>query len=149
MIFHVNPLAAVIAVLASLVLAGCGGGGTVEATVVTVAPPPPQFLFWAGSTGGSQVIDGGGRAFAFFADSGCLFNAQTGQENTAFCLAPGSNFVNYGAFHGQVANVLVSNGTCQAAIIDSSTGNFIDIQLDTFGREVILTTQLHPAICLQ
>jgi hypothetical protein len=49
---------------------------------------------------------------------------------------------------GQVANVLASNGTCEAAIIDSLTGNFSDIELDAFGREVVVTTQLHPALCV-
>jgi hypothetical protein len=126
-----------------LSLAGCGGGGSSD------GGGGPAFLVWSGSSGGSSVIDGTGHSFAFFADSGCLYNAQTQRENTAFCLSPGSNIVSYGAFRGQVANVLVSNGTCQAAIIDSLTGNFSDIELDAYGREVVLTTQLHPALCVQ
>lgn len=128
----------------ALILAGCGGGsGSGDGSA------PPSFIVWAGSSSGSNVIDGPGHLFAFFSDTGCLFNVQTGRENTAFCLSPSSNFVNYGAFHGQVVNVLVSNGTCQAAIIDSLTGNFSDIEIDSFGREVVLTTLLHPAICVQ
>ncbi len=149
MLRPLRPFIVTIPMLASLVLAGCGGGGSVDATVVTAAPPPPRFLVWVGSSGGSQVLDGVGHTFAFFADSGCLYNGQTGQENTAFCLAPGSNFVNYGAFHGQVANVLVANGACQAAILDSFTGNLSEIELDSFGREIVLTTALRPAICSQ
>lgn len=129
--------------LSGALLAGCGGG-----TTDVVAAPPPQFIVWGGSSGGIHVIDGPGHVFAFFSDTGCLYNAQTGQENTAFCLLPGSNVVAYGPFRGQVANVLASNGTCQAAIIDSLTGNFSDIELDAFGRELVLTTQLHPALCL-
>lgn len=127
----------------ALLLAGCGGGGSDS------GDGGPSFIVWGGSSGGSNVIDGPGHVFAFYSDTGCLFNTQTGRENTAFCLSPGSNQVNYGAFHGQVVNVLVSNNTCQAAIIDSLTGNFSDIELDSFGREVVLTTQLHPAICVQ
>jgi hypothetical protein len=128
----------------ALILAGCGGGsGSGDGSA------PPSFIVWGGSSSGSNVIDGPSHLFAFFSDTGCLFNFQTGRENTAFCLSPGSNFVNYGAFHGQVVNVLVSNGTCQAAIIDSLTGNFSDIEVDSFGREVVFTTQLHPAICVQ
>jgi hypothetical protein len=131
--------------ISALTLAGCGGGsGTTD-----VGAPPPSFIVWAGSSGGSNVTDGPGHQFAFFSDTGCLFNFQTGRENSAFCLSPRSNFVSYGAFHGQIVNVLVSNGTCQAAIIDSLTGNFSDIELDSFGREVVITTQLHPAICVQ
>jgi hypothetical protein len=91
----------------ALILAGCGGGSG----SANVSAPPPSFIVWAGSSGGSNVIDGPGHRFAFFSDTGCLFNFQTGQENTAFCLSPRSNFVDYGAFHGQVVNVLASNGT--------------------------------------
>ena len=131
--------------LSAVILAGCGGGGSADGGAVQTAP---QFIVWVGSTGGIHVIDGPGHVFSFFSDTGCLYNAQTGQENTAFCLLPGSNVVAYGPFRGQIANVLASNGTCQAAIIDSLTGNFSDIELDAFGREVVFTTQLHPALCL-
>ena len=137
-------LSRVIAVSAAI-LAGCGGGGYADVVAVQAAP---QFIVWVGSSGGIHVIDGPGHDFAFYSDTECLYNAQTGQENTAFCLFPGSDVVAYGAFRGQVANILVSNGTCQAAIIDLLTGNFIDIELDSFGREVVVTTPLHPALCV-
>ena len=129
--------------LSSAVLAECGGGGSADVVAVQAAP---QFIVWVGSSAGIHVIDGPGHDFAFYSDTGCLYNAQTGHENTAFCLFPGSSEVAYGPFRGQVANVLVSNGTCQAASIDSLTGNFSDIELDGFGREVVVTTQLHPAL---
>ena len=129
--------------IGALVLSGCGGGSA----SVEVGTPLPQFLTWIGSSGGIRVIDGPGNQFAFYADNGCLRNYQTGQENVAFCLAAGSNFVNYGAFHGQVLNVLVADGTCQAAIVDTASGNFVDIEVDQFGREVVLTTALRPAFC--
>lgn len=131
--------------LSSAILAGCGGGGSADVVAVQAAS---QFIVWVGSAGGIHVIDGPGHDFAFYSDTGCLYNAQTGRENTAFCLLPGSSVVAYGAFRGQVANVLVSNGTCQAAIIDSLTGNFSDIELDAFGRELVVTTQLRPALCV-
>lgn len=136
---------AMLTALTTIILTGCGGGSA----SVDVIAAPPQFIVWTGSSGGNFVIDGVGHQFAFYSDNGCLYNPQTGQENLAFCLAPGSNFVNYGTFHGQVANVLVSNGACQAAIIDSLTGNFSDIEIDAYGREVVLTTQLHPVICVR
>ena len=132
--------------LSAALLAGCGGGGGFEDG--DTAQPSPQFIVWGGSTGGIYVIDGPSHQFAFFSDTGCLFNVQTGQENTAFCLLPGSNIVAYGPFRGKVANVLATDGNCQAAIIDSLTGNFSDIELDSFGREVVVTTQLHPALCV-
>ena len=132
--------------LGAAILAGCGGGG--GSADVVAGQAAPQFIVWVGSAGGTHVIDGPGHDFAFYSDTGCLYNAQTGHENTAFCLLPGNNIVAYGPFRGQVANVLVSDRTCQAAIIDSLTGNFSDVELDSFGREVVFTTQLHPALCL-
>ena len=138
-----KKICTVFTTIGALVLSGCGGGSA----SVDVGSAAPQLIVWAGSNGGNRVIDGPGNQFAFYSDNGCLYNFQTGQENTAFCLAPGSNFVNYGAFHGQVVNVLVSNGACQAAIVDLQTGNFSDIEVDNFGREVVLTTQLRPALC--
>lgn len=138
-------LSVVFITMSALVVSGCGGGsGAAE-----VSAAAPQFIVWANSSGGDRVIDGAGHLFAFFDDTGCLYNFQTKQENTAFCLAPGSNVVSYGPFHGRVANVLASDGRCQAAIIDSLTGNFSDIEVGTFGREVVVTTQLHPALCVQ
>jgi hypothetical protein len=130
--------------LNAVVLAGCGGGGSGDGGTVQTAP---QFIVWAGSSAGIHVVDGPGHVLAFYSDTGCLYNFQTGQENSAFCLFPRSNVVAYGAFRGQVTNVLASDGTCEAAIIDSMTDNFSDIELDAFGREVVLTTQLHPALC--
>lgn len=143
-VFRNNVVPSLIAAM-TLVLAGCGGGADVAVTVA--APPPSTFIGWVGSSGGDRVIDGLGHLFAFFSDTGCLQNFQTGSENTAFCLVPGTNLVNYGGFHGQVANVLVSDGSCRAAIVDTATGNFSDIELDSFGREIVLTTQLRPALC--
>lgn len=139
-----KSISTVVIAMSALILVGCGGTAAVE-----IGPPAPRFIGWSGSSGGTTVIDGAGHQFAFYSDSGCLYNAQTGQENLAFCLAPGSNFVNYGAFRGQVANVVVSNGTCQAAIIDSLTGNFSDIEIDSSGRELVFTTQANPVLCVR
>lgn len=132
-------------ILSSLVavLAGCGGGNT----EVAVVAPAPQFIAWQGNTGGTQVIDGLGRTFAFYADTGCLYNAQTGKENLAFCLVPGSNVVTYGPFRGQIQNVIASDGKCWSAIVDQTTGYFADIRLDAYGREVVASTTLLPAYC--
>ena len=131
-----------IAVTASVFLGGCGGG---EVVVASAAPP---FVIWSGSSGGDRVIDGLGHQFAFRSASRCLYNVQTGQDNVAFCLVPGSNVVTYGSFQGRVANVLITDGTCHAAIVDSFTGTFSDIEIDAFGRETVLVTQLRPALCV-
>lgn len=133
-----------VSLMASISLAGCGGGADV---FVGVEAPSSPYLSWAGSSGGDRVIDGLGHQFAFRSDTGCLVNVQTGLTNGAFCLVPGGNVVTYGAFQGQVVNVLITDGTCHAAIIDAFTGNFSDIELDQYGREVVLVTSLHPALC--
>lgn len=127
-----------------VLLTGCGGGSS----DVAVAQPLPQFVSWSGSAGGSHVIDGLNHVFEFYADTGCLYNLQTGKENIVFCLIPGTtNVVAYGPFRGQVRNVLASDGTCQAAIIDQYTGNFADIEVDPYGKEIVATTPLPPAFC--
>lgn len=131
-------------ILAAL-LTGCGGGSGSSSGDGFVEEP--SFLFWSGSSSGDSVIDADNEIFAFYADTGCLYNFQTGRENTAFCLLPGSNLVAYGPFRGRVLNVRASNGACVAALIDEATGNFADIAIDTFGREVVLLTQLRPALC--
>lgn len=128
------------------VLWGCGGGSaSADVSGIRLSPP---FLFWSGSSNGDQVIDGNNHVFAFYADTGCLYNFQTARENTAFCLLPGSNVVAYGPFRGQVLNVLSSGGICVVAVVDAITGNFADIEVDTFGREVVVTTPLQPVFCV-
>lgn len=125
----------------ALSLSGCGGGSGGG------PDSGPSFLFWSGSSSGETVIDANSEAFAFYSDSGCLYNFQTGQENTAFCLLPGSNVVTYGPFRGRVLNIRSSTGSCVAALIDDNTANFADISLDAFGREVVALTQLRPVLC--
>lgn len=140
-----NKISTAWALAAALALAGCGGGsGSSDADDAFAGP---SFVIWGGSDSGDEVIDADSEIFAFHADSGCLFNFQTGRENTAFCLLPGSNLVAYGPFRGQVLNVRASNGACVAALIDDATGNFADIEVDSFGREVVLLTQLRPGLC--
>ena len=140
-----NKISTACALAVALSVAGCGGGsGSSDADDGVVGP---SFLVWSGSSGGDEVIDADSEIFGFYADSGCLFNFQTGRENTAFCLLPGSNVVAYGPFRGQVLNVRAANGACVAALIDEATGNFADIEVDSFGREVVLLTQLRPSLC--
>lgn len=131
----------VAAIYVLVMLAGCGGG---DGNSTPVTHP---FLIWSGSSSGDQVIDGNNHVFSFYADSGCLYNFQTGRENTAFCLVSSGNTVAYGPFRGQVLNVLSSVGVCVAAVIDAFTGNFANIEIDQFGREVVVTTPLRPTLC--
>lgn len=129
-----------------MALTGCGGGVDIGIGIGT-GGFRSFFLFWNGNDGGDRVIDANNSVFAFYADTGCLFNFQTGRENTAFCLVPGSNVVTYGPFQGQVLNIRSSAGTCVAALVDSRTGNFADVEVDAYGREVVLTTGLRPVLC--
>ena len=135
---------AAIAMSVLAMLVGCGGGDGGDGSSTPVAHP---FLIWSGNSSGDQVIDGNNHAFAFYADTGCLYNFQTGRENNAFCLVSSGNVVAYGAFRGQILNVLSSGGICIAAVIDAFTGNFANIEVDNFGREVVVTTQLRPTLC--
>ena len=135
--------------LASLVLAGlagCGGSTSVSINDGPV-PPGPTFLFWSGSSGGERVVDVNNDAFAFFSDTGCLFNFQTGRENQGFCLNAGGDRVRYGALAMRIVNVTSVTGTCIAALVEESSAQFVDIEIDSFGREVVAVTALRPNPC--
>ena len=51
----------------------------------------------------------------------------------------------YGPFRGQVENIIAADGSCQAAIIDQMTGDFAEIEVDAYSREVVTTTSLHQS----
>lgn len=127
-------------------LAGCGGGsGSVGVSAFSFDTP---FVVWVGNSNGDQVVDFNNHAFAFFADNGCLFNFQTGWENPHFCLTSAGDTAFYGGLRMDIVNVRSVIGTCIAALVDSATGHFIDIELDSFGKEVVFITDFHPDFCL-
>lgn len=131
-------------VLLLATVTGCGGGA--GSVVVSTAFPGWSFVFWDGNSSAEQVVDANNDAFAFVAETGCLFNYQTGRENPHFCLGNG-NRVFYGGLPMRVVNVRSVVGTCIAAIVDEATGQLIDIALNASGLEVVFLTQLHPALC--
>jgi hypothetical protein len=47
----------------------------------------------------------------------------------------------------RIVNIRSVTGVCIAALIDEFTAHFIDIELDSFGREVVFITTLHPDFC--
>jgi hypothetical protein len=126
-------------------LTGCGGGSA--SVDVNAGSPAHPFVIWVGNSSGDQVVDANNHVFAFYADSGCLYNFQTGRENTSFCLTSSGDTALYGGFPIRIANVRSSTGPCVAALIDEATARFIDIELDAFGREVVLVTQLGANFC--
>jgi len=134
------------ALLVAAALAGCGGGTSVSVSS-TPDPVPPPFILWAGSSGGERVVDASNDAFAFYADSGCLYNFRTGRENPAFCLTSGQSTVRYGGLFMRIVNVLSVAGTCIAGLVEERTANFIDIELDSLGREIVIVTALRPSPC--
>jgi hypothetical protein len=127
-------------------LTGCGGGDTAPVRVSDV-PVARSFVIWVGNSSRDQVVDANNHVFAFYSDSGCLYNFQTGQENRSFCLTSAGDTALYGGFLARIANVHSSAGICVAVLIDDATGHFIDIELDSLGREVIFVTPLHADFC--
>ena len=127
-------------------LAGCGGGTSVS---IGDRPGPsgPTFIFWSGSASGERVVDVNNDAFAFFSDTGCLFNFQTGRENQGFCLNAGGDRVRYGVLAMRIVNVTSAAGTCIAALVEESTAQFVDIETDAFDREIVAVTALRPSPC--
>ena len=136
-----------IATLLLAALTGCGGSysGSVD---VSVVPSNRLFVIWGGNSNSDQVVDANNNVFAFYADNGCLYNFQTGLENRNFCLTSAGDTALYGGFLMRIANVRSAAGICVAALIDEATAHFIDIEIDSFGREVVFVTALHPNFCL-
>ena len=126
------------------VLTGCGGSVSVDVGAGSIDQP---FVVWAGNSNGDQVVDANNHAFAFFADSGCLFNFQMGRENTHFCLTSAGDTALFDGLLVRIVNIRSVTGVCIAALIDEFTANFIAIELDSFGREVVFVTDLYPDFC--
>jgi hypothetical protein len=135
-------------VLLSLLLAGCGGG---EVDVGLGAESNPTsahpFIIWTGNSSADRVVDVNNDAFAFYADTGCLFNFRTGLENSVFCLNVSRSNVRYGGLAMRVVNALSAAGTCISVLVEEATANFVDIELDAFGREVVFVTSVRPGFC--
>jgi hypothetical protein len=136
-----------LAMLPAAALAGCGGGFVSVGVGTTFVEGDSPFVFWAGSSNDDRVVDVNNKAFAFYADNGCLYNFQTDRENRAFCLNPRGDTAQYGLLTVRIANIRAVNGACIAALIDPATLHFIDIELDTTGREVVFISPLQPQFC--
>lgn len=93
------------------------------------------------------MVDVNNDAFAFFSDTGCLYNFQTGRENLGFCLNAGGDRVRYGVLAMRIVNVTSAAGTCIAALVEESTAQFVDIATDAFDREAVAVTALRPSPC--
>src|SRR3569833_168357 len=117
-----------IAPLQLAAIAGCGGCDYSVAIGFGECSFDHPFVIWAGNSNCDQVVDVNNNAFAFYADNVCLYNFRTGRENTQFCLTSGAGTALYGGFRMRITNVQTVTGTCIAALIDESTGHFIDVK---------------------
>ena len=138
------------AALALATLTGCGGGSLSIGLGAGYYDYDydEAFVIWRGNSSGDLVVDANNDAFAFYADSGCLYNPRTGRENRDFCLTSSSGSARYGTLPVRIVNVRAVTGICIAALIDEATSNFIDIGLDAVGREVVFVTALRPDFCV-
>ncbi|MEC4720072.1 hypothetical protein RY831_12990 [Noviherbaspirillum sp. CPCC 100848] len=130
-------------------LFGCGGGevGIGIGVNAESAPDPQPFIAWTGNSSGDQVVDANNDTFAFYADTGCLYNFRTDLENAQFCLNTPQGTVRYGALAMRIVNALSTNGACISVLVEQSTANFVDIEVDPYGREVVAITSVRPAPC--
>lgn len=136
--------------LAALLLAaltGCGGG-SVSVGVVAFDDDDSSFIFWTGNSNGELVVDADNQVFAFYIDTGCLYNFQTRRENRDFCLTAAGDAAVYGNYLVRIANVRAATGACVTALVDPVNGRFVDVVIDTFGREAVFTTSLLPEFCV-
>lgn len=136
--------------LATLLLAALTacGGGSVSVGVGAFSVDEPSFIIWTGNHSGDLVVDANNQVFAFYADNGCLYNFQTRRENPNFCLAAPGDIAQYGGFLLRIANVRAVTGVCITALIDPVTAHFVDVEIDSFGREAVFVTALHAQLCI-
>lgn len=125
-------------------LASCGGSVSVG---IDVTDGDLHFIIWSGNFFGSRILDADSQEFAFFTDSGCLYNFQTGRRNSSFCIVSGGNTVQYEGLRLRIGNIRTTNGTCVSALVDDTMTRFIDVELDGSGREVVLVTTIQPVLC--
>ncbi len=130
-------------------LFGCGGGevGIGIGVGADSAPASHPFIAWTGNSSGDRVVDATNDAFAFYADTGCLYNFRTGLENRQFCLSTPQGGVRYGGLAMRIVNALSTNGACISVLVEESTASFVDIEVDAYGREVVAVTSVRPAPC--
>lgn len=136
-----------LATLSLAALTACGGG-SVSVGVGAFFDDEPSFIFWAGNVSGDLVVDANNQVFAFYADNGCLYNFQTRRENPNFCLTATGDTAWYSGFLVRIANVRAVTGACVTALIDPVTAHFVDVEIDTFGREALFSTALLPQFCI-
>lgn len=129
-------------IVAALSLAACGGS-----TVAVVWSSGSGFIVWVGNSRGDHVFDGRNQGFAFSTENRCLYNFQTGRRNDAFCLLPDGDSFAYGAFRGVISNARAADGSCVATMTDAASGNVINIDLDAYGREVVIVTARRMQQC--
>lgn len=129
------------------VLMGCGGG-YVSVSIGSSFSDDDPFVIWTGNSSSDRIVDANNQIFAFYVDSGCLYNFQTHRENPTFCLTTGGNMAQYGGFLVRIVNVRVVTGACVTALVDPVTARFIDVEVDAFGREVLFITEVHPQLCI-
>lgn len=130
-----------------VLLGGCGGGFVSFGVGTTFVEDDSPFVFWAGSSNEDRVVDVNNKAFAFYADNGCLYDFQTDRENRGFCLNRGGDTAQYENVAIRITNIRAVNGTCIAALIDPATLRLLDIELDATGREVVFVSPLLPQFC--
>lgn len=135
--------------LVAAFFSGCGGGGDVFIGVGGSSEEfAPSFLSWTGNSNRDRVVDANNDDFAFYSDTGCLYNFRTDRENPSFCLTLPSGNVRYGGLSMRVVNALSAAGTCITVLVEESTANFVNIELDTLGNEVVFVTGVRPASCV-
>lgn len=125
-------------------LASCGGSVSVG---IDVTDGELHFIIWTGNFYGSRILDADSQEFAFFIDSGCLYNFQTGRQNSSFCIVSGGNIIQYKGVRLRIANIRSTNGACVSALVDDTMTRFINVELDGSDREVVFITSIQPVLC--
>lgn len=136
-----------IACLGLAILTSCGDGSV--SLGINADSGGLRFILWAGNFNNDLILDADNQRFAFYLDSGCLYNYQTNQRNTSFCISSGGNLIFYQGFRIRIVNIRSMEGTCVAAFVENDTARLIDIRLDGSRREEIHVTPVQAEACIE
>ena len=78
------PIRRCLAAFLLAALTSCGGGSV--SVGIDVTDGDLHFIIWTGNFFGNRILDADSEEFAFYVDSGCLHNFQTGRRNSSFCI---------------------------------------------------------------
>jgi hypothetical protein len=124
-----------------------GGGTTGGGTAGGGTSSTRSFVSWNGSANGEIVKDANNEDFAFYADTRCLYSYIRQSETSNFCLSSNSASGNFAGRAMSVNSARSTTGTCITVLVDTATGNLLDIVTNSAGVQTVTVSSTRPAAC--